>query len=188
MGRVKTRLARDIGCVRATLLYRHLLAATVARLGHDSRWQTILAVAPDHARWSRALPGRVARIGQGGGNLGRRMQRLIEHAPRGPALVIGTDIPHVTPAMIARAFHALAGHDAVFGPATDGGFWLAGLSRARRIARPFAGVRWSSEVALADTLANLGAARVCLVATRADLDTGADLAAHPRLGRRVAGP
>ena len=49
MGLVKTRLARDIGGVRAWGFYRHALAGLVQRLSSDPRWQTYLAVAPDTA-------------------------------------------------------------------------------------------------------------------------------------------
>jgi glycosyltransferase A (GT-A) superfamily protein (DUF2064 family) len=61
---------------------------------------------------------------------------------------------------VERAFKALAVHEAVFGPAADGGYWLIGLAR-KRISDPcmaallFKGVRWSTEHALADTRANL---------------------------------
>jgi uncharacterized protein len=45
----------------------------------------------------------------------------------------------------------------------------------RRPARPFASVRWSSEHALADTLANFTAQRVVMLRTLHDVDTAADL-------------
>ncbi len=185
MGRVKTRLARDIGSVAATSLYRHLLSTTIARLARDPRWQTILAVAPDAGLASRALPPRVARMAQGRGDLGQRMQRLIERAPDGPTVLIGSDIPGVTPALIAGAFRALAGADAVVGPAADGGFWLVGLRRTRRVPRPFAGVRWSQPLTLAETLANLAGRRIRFAADRSDIDCGRDAAAHPGSGRRI---
>jgi glycosyltransferase A (GT-A) superfamily protein (DUF2064 family) len=46
----------------------------------------------------------------------------------------------------------------VFGPATDGGFWLIGARRSRPLPRAlFAEVRWSTAHALADTLATIPA-------------------------------
>ena len=48
-------------------------------------------------------------------------------ATRGPTLLIGSDIPEVTAAHIARAFKALGAAKTVIGPARDGGFWLVGL-------------------------------------------------------------
>src|ERR1700686_1486927 len=70
-------------------------------------------------------------------------------------VIIGSDIPNVTPNHIADAFALLNNHDAAFGPAADGGYWLVGLKRRPSIMHIFSGVRWSTEHALADTLANV---------------------------------
>jgi glycosyltransferase A (GT-A) superfamily protein (DUF2064 family) len=70
------------------------------------------------------LLGRPDALAQGGGDLGVRLRRLLKTLPPGPVVVIGSDTPSVTPADIARAFHALGAADAVFGPARDGGYWL----------------------------------------------------------------
>jgi glycosyltransferase A (GT-A) superfamily protein (DUF2064 family) len=102
------------------------------------------------------------------------MQRLFERLGKGPMIIIGSDIPFVTPALLADAFRRLAGNDAVFGPAEDGGYWLVGLRRRPRMLRPFAGVRWSSQHALADTLANLKGLRVGFAAKLYDIDRAED--------------
>ena len=140
-GLVKTRLARDVGTAAATNFYRHASAAVIARLSATKRWQVVLAVTPDAAIYDRAWPHRLPRVPQGPGDLGRRMQRVIDGLPPGPAIVIGTDIPGITPAHVARAFAALGSHDAVFGPATDGGYWLVGMARRRPLRGAFVGVR-----------------------------------------------
>ena len=158
-GAVKTRLAREIGVATATRFARQATAALLQRLARDPRWQTILAVSPDAAVASRCWPPGIARIAQGRGDLGRRMQRLMQRMPPGPVAIVGTDVPGITPTLIAQAFRRLGRHDAVFGPAADGGYWLVGMRRRPRLLRPFAGVRWSSEHALADTLANLSGPR-----------------------------
>ncbi len=189
MGRVKTRLAREIGAVAATQFYRAATRTLVARLSADRRWSTLLAVAPDAAVGSRVWPGRIARRGQGGGNLGARMQRIMDWRVRGPIVIVGTDIPAIQPAHIAQAFRALGAHDAVLGPATDGGYWLVGLARVPRILEPFANVRWSSDAALADTRRNLRAASVALVAQLADVDDAvAYSAVRGWSGRRILPP
>ena len=64
----------------------------------------------------------------------------------------------------------------MFGPATDGGYWLVGYG-PRRPQRPFARVRWSGEHALADTLANFRGRRVAFLRPLDDVDTAEDLAA-----------
>lgn len=169
-GRAKTRLAREAGVAAATRFARHAAAALVQRVGRDRRWQTILAISPDAGLASRCWPPGVPRIAQGRGDLGCRMQRLLLRLPPGPVVIVGTDIPDVRPAHIAEAFARLGRHDAVFGPATDGGYWLVGLRRRPRLLHPFTRVRWSSPHALADTLANLDGRAVAMVARLSDVD------------------
>ena len=173
-GRVKTRLARSIGVGAATGFYRTMLSHTVRRLGRDPRWRTLLGVAPDNAVWSSLWPPCDGLVPQGTGDLGRRMGRLFNHLPRGPVVIIGSDIPGIEPSDIASAFKALGGHDAVLGPAPDGGYWLIGLKRSPHVPQPFAGVRWSSEHTMADTLGNLKDRRVALLRELADIDTAED--------------
>ena len=49
-GRVKTRLAADIGVSEALRFYRHQLAATCRTVSHHPSWQLVLSRAPDHDR------------------------------------------------------------------------------------------------------------------------------------------
>ena len=185
-GGVKSRLAREIGVAGATRFARHAAAMLLQRVGSDRRWQTILAVGPDQGVESRVWPRGVARMPQGGGDLGTRMQRIFDCQHAGPMLIVGTDVPGIRPAHIAEAFRRLGRHDAVLGPATDGGYWLVGLKRRPRVLRPFAKVRWSSPHALADTLANLEGRTVAFVATLSDIDSASDLRLNTAcLGRRV---
>lgn len=177
-GRVKTRLGQEIGMTAAAWWFRHQSAALLRRL-QDPRWQLSLAVSPDRAGLgSRVWPGHLPRLSQGEGDLGRRMARLFRTAPPGPMLIIGADIPDLGPGHVAGAFAALGDHDAVLGPAPDGGYWSIGLKRPP-MPPPgmFAGVRWSTEHALADTLASLAGLRVAQADMLADVDRAADL--HP---------
>jgi len=188
-GRAKTRLAREVGVAAATRFARQATAALLQRVAHDRRWHTILAVSPDAGLASRCWPRGVARIGQGRGDLGRRMQRIMERMPPGPVVIVGTDVPGIEPAHIAEAFRRLGRHDAVFGPATDGGYWLVGLKRRPRLLHPFANVRWSSRHAHADTLANLAGRSVAFVMTLADVDDADDLRSNSAcFGRRIPAP
>ena len=193
-GKTKTRLAKIIGAARATGVYRAMMASLVARLGRDTRWQTVLAVSPDEAL-GQAVFGRgtvrigQGQIGQGRGDLGQRLQRLADRIPAGPIMIVGTDIPAITPSAIASAFRALGRHDAVFGPSSDGGYWLVGLKRRPRVAIAFANVRWSSPHALKDTQTNFRGLSVAKIAVLDDVDDGADFAAMKHLiGRRVLPP
>lgn len=173
-GRVKTRLARDIGAVAATWWFRHQVARLLRRL-RDPRWELVLCVAPDGAVASRVFPGDLTRIAQGGGDLGARMARALRGC-RGPVCLIGADIPGVGRAQVARAFAALGAHDAVFGPSEDGGYWLVGVRHPARLPRGFfKAVRWSTSDALADSEATLPGWRIARVDVLRDVDTVADL-------------
>lgn len=176
-GRVKTRLGRDMGNTRAAWWFRHQTKKLILRLSGDRRWQTVLAVSPDvEGLESRVWPASVIRQPQGTGNLGDRMARIFRSAPVGPVVIVGADIPNITAPLIAKAFRALGNHDAVVGPAPDGGFWLIGLKNARAVPGGlFDNVRWSSEFALKDTLETLGSLRVAKIDVLRDVDTLEDL-------------
>jgi len=104
------------------------------------------------------------------------MGRIMRRFPPGPVVIIGGDIPGITPQHIERAFRALGSHDVVIGPAQDGGFWLIGMKRLVVPVGLFHGVRWSSGDTLADTLRSLPGLRIAFVDTLQDVDTAADLA------------
>jgi len=187
-GRVKTRLARELGVATATRFARHATMAVLARMVHPA-WHTTIAVAPDGGTRWRLWPHHADRVPQGHGGLGVRMQRLMDGIAPGPVVIIGTDIPGIRASHIRDAFRLLGRHDAVFGPATDGGYWLVGLRRRPRVPRIFQAVRWSSTHALADTLANLSGLSVARVAVLSDVDTAKEFANSAAIaGRRVIGP
>lgn len=174
-GRVKTRLARDIGRVAAAWWFRHQLRGLLRRL-EDPRWHIWLSVAPDTALESPVWPAQLPRISQGQGDLGARMRAAFDALPKGRACLIGGDIPTVEKHHIVESFAALGAKEAVFGPATDGGFWLVGFRRTRPLPPGlFEAVRWSSEHALADSLSTLNGQSHALVAELNDVDTAADL-------------
>lgn len=187
-GAVKTRLAHDIGTIAAVQFYRHALSHLLKRVSRDRRWKTVLAVTPDSALMSPVWPRDVLLLPQGQGDLGVRLQHIFDGLPPGPVIFIGTDIPEIQPSHIAEAFRRLGSHDAVLGPATDGGYWLVGQRRSPRTRRIFSGVRWSSAHTLEDTLANLGGASVAMLEPLEDVD---DKESHRRLsdaGGRVVLP
>jgi rSAM/selenodomain-associated transferase 1 len=177
-GRVKTRLGREIGMVGAAWWFRHQSARLIRRLGHDRRWRTVLAVSPDREGLaSRVWPAHLPRWAQGPGDLGARMGRALRAMPPGPVIIVGADIPALRPAHVAEGFALLGRHDAVLGPAPDGGYWMIGLRRGGRAppAGLFRDVRWSSAHALADTVASLAPLDVGFAATLRDVDVAADL-------------
>ncbi|MEL7026317.1 MAG: DUF2064 domain-containing protein, partial [Pseudomonadota bacterium] len=172
---VKTRLGRDVGTVAATWWFRHQVSHLLRKV-RDPRWRVVLAVAPDTALTRcRVWPNDLAWLPQGPGDLGDRMARLIRNAPSGPVLIVGADIPGITPARISRAFQALGSASSVVGPAPDGGYWLVGLKRTAAVPKNlFQGVRWSTEHALYDTKRTLPHP-VAEIDHLRDVDTLADL-------------
>ena len=178
LGRVKSRLAADVGALAATAFYRRTLASVLPHLAQDGRWRCWLAVTPDReARNAVSWPAGWRTIPQGDGDLGQRMAQPLRRLPPGPVVIIGSDVPDIRPRHVARAFEALGANDAVFGPSSDGGYWLIGLGRRHRGLTPFKDVRWSTEHALADTLANLDdGKKIALLETLDDIDDGAALA------------
>ena len=189
MGRVKRRLAEGIGAMAAAHFYRTTLARQIGRLARDGRWTVWLFVTPDgslgHPAWHGVARSRV--IAQGQGDLGQRMKRPFRILPPGPVVLVGSDIPAMRPDHIARAFRSLGHHDLVFGPASDGGFWLIGARRAKPLPRSlFARVRWSTGHALADTLTTIPARlSTGMVDTLDDIDDAQDLRRITALARAV---
>lgn len=100
----------------------------------------------------------------------------------GDVVVIGADIPGITPALIMQAFHVLGAHDAVIGPAPDGGYWLVGTSgRKAQSPRFMKNVRWSTRYAMEDTIASMDGLSIARIGMLRDVDTAADLAALEQL-------
>ncbi|MSP01188.1 MAG: glycosyltransferase [Acetobacteraceae bacterium] len=177
LGTVKRRLARDIGDRAALRFHRDTLSHLLRGLLRDRRFRTVLALTPDGAK--DRLPVRVARVGQGMGDIGQRMHAACRKFLKGKVAIVGSDIPDARAADLSTAFRALGCHDAVFGPAEDGGYWLVALG-PRRPSQPFVKARWSTEHALADTLRNFRGRRVARTRMLRDVDTACDLPMHPR--------
>jgi len=174
LGVVKTRLGRDIGVVDATGFYRRTLTAVLGRLASDKRWTCRIAITPDRAVYGhRFWPRQFGPVKQGPGDIGQRMARPFRNLAPGLVVLIGGDVPGIRPRHIEAAFRALGDHDAVFGPARDGGYWLVGARRRPVTPDMFSGVRWSSPHTLTDTLEKLGARKIALLETLDDIDDGA---------------
>ncbi len=156
LGRVKTRLAAHIGEPQALEFYRRTLLTLLARLSSGGDWRCWISLTPDTAVTEPPFwPAEFEPLPQGDGDLGRRMARSIEALPGGPVLLVGADIPALQNHHLEAGFEALENHDTVFGPAADGGYWLVGSNRTFATADLFENVRWSTDRALADTLANV---------------------------------
>jgi uncharacterized protein len=170
-GRVKTRLCPPCTPAAAAMLALAALADTLdAALASGAR-RVVLALDGRPGAW---CPPGVEVVGQGAGTLDRRLTTAWAAATSGPAVLIGMDTPQVTAADLDAALGALADHDAVLGPASDGGWWALGLRRPHP--RAFAGVPMSRADTGARQHARLTALglRTAPLPVRTDVDTWDD--------------
>lgn len=165
MGQAKTRLAADIGPVHAQRLFR-AMTVKIIRSVKGPKWDTVLAVTPPAFLGHIPEWADTPQYAQTSGSLSPRLMQAFQR--NGPTVVIGTDSPQIHRNDIDAAFKALRSHDTVFGPASDGGFWLMGLKKP---AKPglFEAVNWSTETALADVSRNLSGSTTYLQ-TLTDVD------------------
>ncbi|RAO51855.1 hypothetical protein LUPAC06_06540 [Micromonospora saelicesensis] len=116
-------LLDTLAAVRAT-------ASTIPVLAHTGRF----ADAEFGAELTAALAGWHL-LPQRGGTFADRLANA--HAdtavafPGRPVLQIGMDTPQIQPTLLTAALERLAEHEAVFGPALDGGWWALGLRDPR---------------------------------------------------------
>ncbi|TVQ91106.1 MAG: glycosyltransferase [Deltaproteobacteria bacterium] len=182
-GQVKTRLAQGIGEARACAIYRACVEHLVGQLlTLPPPAHPVLAIAdaegvPQARRW---LGSSIDLWQQPQGPLGDRLQAVFDRSARegwAGAIVLATDTPDLDTAILSQALSALQSHDAVIGPAHDGGYYLLGLRRCPPAF--FSRVPWSSDQVLSTTLERLSSLGwSCMqLAPLADLDTAEDLKA-----------
>lgn len=180
-GRVKTRLAVNLGNEGACHLYRAMVNDILHNikacgysiyLFHDGEDQSEL---PDN--WRQAADGIVAQRGE---SIGERMSAAFEHCFANKAekvILIGSDIPGLDSNVIISASVALENHDAVIAPAADGGYCLIGLQQGAYHPALFQDIPWSTEQVLQTTIEKCGRRqlRVTLLKVLQDIDTIGDL-------------
>jgi len=182
-GRVKTRLAAEIGAEAALRVYRRLAehAVAQARALVAEAAVRIHFTPPEGGDAVRAWLGTDADyLPQAEGDLGARMRAAFAEAfaaghPR--VVIIGSDLPDLSAAILRRALRLLDSHPAVLGPAADGGYYLLGLREM--VPGVFDGIAWSTEGVFEATLGRLAAAGCApaLLEPLRDVDVAADLPA-----------
>jgi glycosyltransferase A (GT-A) superfamily protein (DUF2064 family) len=189
-GRVKTRLGARIGMdcaaeVAAAALLDTLAAATDA----VGAARCHLSLDGDLAHAVRGPELEAATAGwtvhpQTGGTFAAKLADAHARVP-GPVVQVGMDTPHLTPALLLAAAAGLEDHDAVLGPAEDGGWWVLALREPARAA-VLRDVPMSTPTTCADTRAALAAAGLDVgsTATLRDVDEPADADAVSRLAPR----
>lgn len=177
IGKVKTRLAKDIGDVQALKVYKELLAHThtvTNDLACDKFVFYADSIITDDI-WEKESYVKCVQVG---GTLGERMKNAFSglfSIGYHKVIIIGSDCPGLTPIVVNSAFKFLDTADVVIGPATDGGYYLLALNYM--IAPVFENKKWSTDTVLTDTLADLQTLGVSYLFTPVlqDIDTKEDL-------------
>ena len=191
-GRVKTRLAQNLGRDEAAHLYACFLqdAAETAHALSEARpgaglvceWALEQGDSLDEFPLTDWLPGACLHRAQTGADLGARMAAALGRclASGRRAVLIGTDFPDLPHEVLIDAFEKLEGGDEpriTLGPAADGGYYLIGMNRF--LPEIFTGVPWSTGEVLSRTVERadaLGTGTALLPEWR-DVDEADDLEA-----------
>jgi rSAM/selenodomain-associated transferase 1 len=156
-GTTKTRLARVLGDLGAAEVQKKLTEQTMSKLRQFLQLSPVaVLVSYDGGSLEQIqewLGPDFKYQDQGSGDLGQRMEKAFGAAFKlkyKRIVIIGTDCPGLQARHIAQAFETLRHKDLVLGPATDGGYYLIGLSRCEKSL--FKEVPWGTDTVLAKTL------------------------------------
>lgn len=187
-GKVKTRLAADIGDKNAVAVYKALLKHTVQLVEsypadaigfHENFPQPKDSFLHSFMDWRE----------QDGKDLGERMQKAIQWSFENgykKVVLIGTDCPELGKSNLDAAFNSLDTNPVCFGPAKDGGYYLVGMSKFSP--EIFADITWSTETVLEESLKRLKKVgkSFALIDELTDIDHLSDLRQFPTYAR-IAG-
>ena len=154
-GKVKTRLAKDIGKEKALLIYKKLVSKLLNQLDINN-YDISIYYFPENKKnevkkWIN-LPD-IEYLPQYGDNLGARMLNAFKDSVSlkyAKTVIIGTDCLEITNSLLSQSFDLLDDSDLVLGPATDGGYYLIGLKAV--VETIFQDIHWSTEKVLKQTI------------------------------------
>jgi rSAM/selenodomain-associated transferase 1 len=179
-GRVKTRLARELGEERALEIYTHCLRHSLSLLRDSGLDHRVWLDAPGEHPLFDGFDTRPQRGRDLGARMGHALARGLETHRK--CLLIGSDCLDLEPGCLARAIQRLDHHDLVLTPAEDGGFVLIGASRPLPPTL-FDAISWGSEWVLRQTIEQALACGLTVATLHPlrDIDRAADLAHYPLL-------
>ncbi len=187
-GKAKTRLIPALGAEAAADLHRQMTEHTLAQVKplQQSRLLTVEVwfAGGDRAQMQTWLGADLIYQPQPEGDLGDRMAQAFQTAFDSgvkAAVIIGTDCPELTGALLTEAFQALQQTDLVLGPATDGGYYLIGLRQF--VPELFETIAWSTDRVFQQTVdiaSNLNLSLTALP-TLTDVDRPDDLSVWKRV-------
>ena len=176
LGKVKTRLANDVGQAKAMEIYQFLVSYT-HKILKDLPIEKFIFYS-DFIEENDILNSNYTKLLQQGEDLGERMfhafQTLFKKGFQS-VLIIGTDCFEMKKEHIEKAFESLETFDFVIGPAKDGGYYLLGSTFLE--ATIFMGKTWSSDTVYKETLQNFDEIGLdyTILETLSDIDTIDDL-------------
>jgi rSAM/selenodomain-associated transferase 1 len=179
LGKAKTRLASTVGPERALGIYIALLGHTrqVVSSVPARRLLYYSAFIDNQDEWSSSEFDKYLQVE---GALGEKMETAFQQAfeTGAPVLIVGSDCAQLTPDILLSAIDKLKKHDAVIGPAEDGGYYLLGMNRF--LPELFRDIAWSTDQVFPQTVAileTLGAS-YGLLPTLSDIDYEEDWDKH----------
>ena len=127
---LKTRLAASIGQESAEKFYK-LSLKSIENTIQSTDIMPFWAVA-EHEALHYPLWSKFKAMHTGEGDLGQRQHHIYDTLihEHHKVLLIGADVPQITPPLIQKTIKALDTHEFVMGPARDGGYYLFGGTRS----------------------------------------------------------
>ncbi|MGB8704175.1 MAG: TIGR04282 family arsenosugar biosynthesis glycosyltransferase [Gillisia sp.] len=170
LGKVKNRLAEEVGNAAALNIYKFLLQHTIsvtAPLSCDKAvyYSENLDLQDN---WDPAVFQKKLQKGE---DLGDRMKNAFNEGFRDGyknIVIIGSDMYDISSEDITLAFSALEEKEFVIGPAQDGGYYLLGMNSMENAI--FKNKNWGTSVVLQQTLQDLKDRNIHLLETRNDVD------------------
>jgi uncharacterized protein len=190
-GRVKTRLAAELGPERALAVYEAMLRDLIASIGPstpDTEIEFLWPPTPgaNGAALRRAFAQHTVAI-QTGATLGDRLsmafsERFFFHRTN-KIVAIGVDDPLLPRELIEHAFALLDSCEYVLGPAEDGGYYLLGCRALSFEPSVFQDIAWGTSSVLSSTIGRIAATgrTMALLPERFDIDTAEDLERYARV-------
>jgi rSAM/selenodomain-associated transferase 1 len=178
-GTVKTRLAQTLPSPAVTALYRCLLEDTITLAKSLPGVQVaVMCPASDKDELAHFVGNSVPVVAQKGEGLASGLVSVFAHFTVGGqqrVIAFNSDSPHLSPAVLERAFETLATSNLVLGPTHDGGYYLVGAKAAYPTLFENDGIGTSS--ALERLLARAQALKLSssLTETFYDIDVAEDL-------------
>ncbi len=174
-GLAKTRLIPLVGAEGAAEVHRRLVERTVAIVRAAGLALVVHMTGGSPALFKSWL-GDVPLVDQGEGDLGDRLARV-----PAPAILLGADIPGLTPHHLQAAVLALRRQPVAIGPATDGGYYLLGYRSP--VPFLFDDMPWGTDAVFIETVRRLDERSVPyqMLDPLDDCDRPEDLARWPEL-------